>query len=248
MSNNNPNLIYFNDNLLKTLPESTKEQLKKPKKATELKQIIGKSLYEELRESKASIREIRFVAEYLTNGNNGVQAILNSGMNIKSYNAAGVMANVYLKKHKIKEIIQRFIDNWLGVKEQIFKKKILQTLYARSFYDPARIIDATGKLKWESLDHMPEELRICIEGIETKFYGKDADAVVRITKLADRNKSIEMLMKALRIGEDNDVDVNLSEETIESLASIFKDSPMLKKVNGKNGNGKRKAKEYKEME
>ena len=65
----------------------------------------------------------------------------------------------------------------------------IEQLTIQSTYDPSMFIDVDGEAKFQDWEEIPFEYRCCVEGIEKKYYGKDADRKVVILKLVDRSKA-----------------------------------------------------------
>jgi hypothetical protein len=74
---------------------------------------------------------------------------------------------------------------------------LVEQLEIMATYDPAMFYDKSGNPVFDKMEDIPKKYRCCIEGIETKYYGKDADRKVIILKLTDRNKVQDRLLKIL---------------------------------------------------
>ncbi len=148
-------------------------------------------------------------------------------------------AHHVLNKPPMLKALQALVDYFLAERKISYVPKILSLLEAQAFYDPSEIVDSTGELRVPLAD-LPPYLRLCVEGIETKFYGKDADRSVTVVKLVNRQKALESLARyvALFSGDvTNNVTINaqnamlqqnmnLPRETQSRLAAIF-DSAVL---------------------
>ena len=70
---------------------------------------------------------------------------------------------------------------------------------------------------------------MCIDHITTEYDPDTKQIRKQKIKLADRNKSIEQIIKILRLDNNNSIEHEISDETIKELSKIFYDSPRLKK-------------------
>jgi hypothetical protein len=197
------------------------------------KEALGTSLYKELKSTKGlNIKDILFLAEYVSNGFNAIDAWLNShGRKNGSRNHAGGMGRALLKTDGMREALRIFLEIWLAERKGKLETKIIDVLMARAFYDIADFINADGSPKFESLEDVPEAKRCVIDGIETRSYGKDADKQHTVLKLADREKAIEKLSAYIKLYRDpTGVVLELTEDTVRNLKRVFGED---EKVEGK---------------
>lgn len=185
-----------------------------------IKEKIGKSLYSDLKKQKLTPKQIKFIAIYLTNGHNGVRAVKEAGYNFKNYNVCGVEANKLLKKPKINAAIKGVFDKWLDEKKTKLNKEIVDVLYKRAFYDITIFQTSLGK--WKKLEDIPKEWRCCIDGVEEKYYGKDAAQRSVILKMANKDIALDKLDKFTGLTRDeDDGKIGLTKDTEELLKNIF---------------------------
>ena len=107
-----------------------------------------------------------------------------------------------LKKEKVQIAIDNFVNSVVDINKQRARITIMDLQTKRAFFDPAELINADGSLKYQTLEEIPAELRAIIDGIETKWYGKNADVKTTTVKLADRNRAIADLKKMFRLDEE----------------------------------------------
>ena len=188
------------------------------------KEILGKDLYTQLKEEKnLTLKQIKFVGEYLSNGLNQTRAYLTVYYkgNESKYASANAQAPKLLVNVSIKEAIKTVLDLWLGATKLKLEQKIIDSLYREAFYDPSMFITETGAPKFKKLEDIDVEWRPCIVGIETKSYGKDAVRDHTVVKLADRRKAREELSKYIELIKGSDISVGLTDETLQRLAHTF---------------------------
>ncbi len=188
------------------------------------KESLGSNLYLTLRKkNKIPIKHIMFVAEYITNRFNGTDAYLKTiAKKTTTYNAAAVEACKLLKNPKICGAIKIVLDEWLAEKKLKLEKQIIDRLYAKAFYDPSIFFNPDGSVKFKKWEDIPEEYRCCVEGMEVKYYGRDADRSVVILKLADQSKAMNELSKYIELyKEASTTEHTLSDDTVNNLKKIF---------------------------
>ncbi len=192
-----------------------------------LKNTLGPTLYTKLKRiDKLNPKYIMFVANYITNGFNGTEAYMKSVAR-KGTKPGGVTQDVnrLLENPSIKQAIQIVIDEWLGEKKLKLEKQIIETLTARAFYDINMFIHQDGSPKFSKIEDVPEQWRCVIDGIESKAYGKDANVVKIVLKLADRERAIEKLSKYIELYKESEKqELLMTDETAKRLASIFRPS------------------------
>lgn len=191
------------------------------------KQILGKPLYTTLRKSGLKPQYILFVAEYIANGFNATDAYRKTlARKNTTYESMKAQSVVVLSRPEIRETIQTIVDHWVLSHEETFKKRILQVYMQRAFYDPSDFITPEGGPAFSSWAKLPEEKRCVIEGIEKRYYGKDADRSSIVLKLADREKALNSLSRYINLFKSADdggrLNLNLPDETVQRLEKIFR--------------------------
>ena len=197
-----------------------------------IKNDIGKDLYTKLKKEKVKLSHIKFIAEYLNNGMKPSEAYLKyvATKPDTTKSTAYTEGCNLLKKPKIREAIRIVITDWLEEKRGKLERELIDTLYRRAFYDISIFQNENGEFK--EIEDVPVEWRCCVDGVEKKYYGKDATTSVIILKLADRDRAIDKLDKYIQMTKELSVDVGLTKDTVESLDKIFnqnKREPEIKK-------------------
>lgn len=143
--------------------------------------------------------ELRFVAAYCSNGFVSSLSYKMAGYKAKSQSAQISGANKLLNKENVQEAIRRYIALILGPYKEKLEAQILEIYYNRAFYSIDMFYDPDGDLL--PLDHIkknhPEYLCV-IDGIDKKFFGKDADVSVTSYQLASRDKALQTLNEYIK--------------------------------------------------
>jgi len=148
-------------------------------------------------------KELKFIAIYLINGFNGTQAYIDAGFPSKSRPSAGVQSHELLKKDKFRPVIRAHMDAFLAEARSTLEHRIVDELMLQAFYDPADFIDSHGNPRFKSMDELSPEQRRCVQSIETKYYGKDADRSATVIKLVDRNRALNELGKYIDLMKEH---------------------------------------------
>lgn len=114
---------------------------------------------------------------------------------ISNKKSVPVTARELMKRVYIQEAISRINKVIEAELKQNLPVGLLQQLIIQATYDPSMFIAVTGKPKFESWDEIPQEYRCCVEGIETRAYGKDANVTKTVLKLIDRDKARKILIQ-----------------------------------------------------
>jgi len=167
------------DCLLKATPE-TKYYLARMKKTTAFK--------------VCSTKQRLFVINYVQNLGDLKSTMRAMGNTSENY---GVLAHQIMKRDKVQKAIAMFWEVVFGDKINNIPKTMVDQLYRRAFTQRSKYFTKEGRLKdgLELEDLGPDEC--IIDGIEQKYYGKDADVKVIVYKLADRNVAYRELQKLM---------------------------------------------------
>lgn len=169
------------------------ERLPKKEAIDELKDWIPS-----IAEYDLKLKELRFLAAYIGNDFNGVEAYhaCNSSERTKGPNQGGCCNKTaakkavgMLKNPKIQKALTAFMKEFIGDNKNKLEYLLLEQLYAQAFYKPSDIIDAKGQLVMDTLEDYPPNLQRCILGIETQMHPKDPNTTITKVKLADRDKA-----------------------------------------------------------
>lgn len=136
----------------------------------------------------------------LCNGNASKAAVL-TGCTSKYYTQTAAR---WMKEEKIQNAIHEFWEVVFGDKINRIERHLIDSLYRRAFSNRWEYFDKDGRLK-EGLifpDDLGED-HVIVDGIEKRFYGRDADVEVIIYKLADRDSAFRQLQSMLGLGSKN---------------------------------------------
>lgn len=152
--------------------------------------------------------------------------------------------------------LQKFLEFKNQTKKSIIKYEAARLHFIRAFYNPADIINAHGNFIHDDMVDLKKlgDLAYCIEGIESEVIGinKETGKVIRKVKikLADRTKSLEIIMKIFRLYEDTE-DEDLDEKSIFEMSDderqaeikrlLEKDNKLIEFVKGDKKNKKKDA-------
>jgi len=204
-----------------------KKTTKNQPQITQIKDNLNALLPTEIDYSQLNINQIRFIYNYLINGMNATQAYKDAGYKPTTDNTAAVKGYELVRNGKITPIIQAYVKEWILVQKNDVHKRILDVLYAQAFYDPSIFIKPDGSPKFTRWSQIPEQYRVCVKGIETKAYGKDAHIQKTVIQLVDREKSLEKLTKYLELfnnAEKNAMELELSKESKKALQALYEKS------------------------
>lgn len=148
-------------------------------------------------------RERLFAINYVLYQGDVTQTMIMTGSTSKYYSK---QAHDILKKDKVQEAIKAFWEVMFEDKVEKVQKLLLDQLFRIAFTPRYKYFNKKGELKpgLELEDLGADEC--LIEGIEQKYYGKDADVCVVVYKLADRNQARRELKDLLRIDSLNNSD------------------------------------------
>lgn len=208
---------------MSTNKETTKQQIKdlvgKPVSLTQARKIVPN-----WRHLKIQARYLKFAAEWLLNGHNATDAYMrHCAAPGTMRSSATVEASRVLARTEVQQAIKFVLEESIGKIKADLEDKILNTLWRRAFYDPAQFLTTDGEPKFNHLEDVPEEWRCCIEGIESQYFGKDADQKVIKIKLADRDKAMDRLAKYIDLFRERDAKkIDLGKESLDALTSMVR--------------------------
>jgi len=173
---------------------------------------------------KLTIKQRKFVYFYVMNDFNKIEAMKNAGYNAKNTKDKDrlyrVMVCEYLTKPNINDAIAQVCKHAIKSKI-IIEKKLFDLLWRRAIYDILTFQNSDGSFK--ALNDISESWRCVVDGTEIKFYGKDAQQKVIVSKLADRDKAIDKLDKYIQMTKDKAEDAKneLTDETMKELMDML---------------------------
>lgn len=142
-----------------------------------------------------SIQELRFVREVCTRGFDYAKAHEIAGFVGENYYDHRIEGRKLAAKENIAEAIKRFIDVAIGPYIETLQYEVVEKLRNMATWDVLDFFNDDGSVK--QLSDIPEDKRVAIEGVNIRFYGKDAQRKVVEFKLTDRKNIMSMLL-ALR--------------------------------------------------
>lgn len=171
--------------------------------------------------------ELAFAAEMCLNGCDQVKAYstvhkICGEMTKEQYRRMSEILHDQRVRRAIRAGIQRKMADALDNLDA----KLLNTYITRAFYDPVEFIDNDGDPK--PLSKISPEIRCVIDGIEKKYYGKDADAYTITYKLANRDTALKTLSEymgqirptsklALTEADDPAKNIEVQEEKLKDM-------------------------------
>lgn len=176
------------------------------------------------KEAGATLPEVYFAIEYLSNGFDAGKAYAEVFPQ-DPHRKALLGGQSYLRRPTVQKILSEYTTAWLRGRVSYLEKEILDTTLARALYDPALFLNPDGSPAFTSWDEIPPAYRRCIEGIDVKFWGKDADRQSITFNLASRSEALGQLTKLLACIKQGMADSSqgqgISPDTELLLSSIF---------------------------
>jgi len=178
-----------------------------------------------------SNKQRKFAFYFCINNFDKLDAYEKAGYTYKTdnnpFNVAGA-SQVYKSKN-VQESIKRIIGENITVIKSPIKQRLADYWYRRAFYDLADFFNEDNTVK--KLNTIPVQWRkACLDSLEMKYYGKDANTKVTTIKLPDRDKALNMLNKYVQFIEPtntvNNTTVNnnqfqVSKEAESQLMNVF---------------------------
>lgn len=204
----------------------------------------------DFKDLKLKGREVRFIAVYCMTFNES-KAVKLAGYKTKSDNAACVQGNRLLKRANISEAVRRFLDVVIQPYRERLEYMIMDYWYCRAFYKidyfyeykEMRAIEEDiddeekGNIDYippgyelKPIHDIPEKWKVCIDGIEEKYYNQGKIKVTRYV-LGDRSEALrnlwEFLQKSKGIEENPDDIKNIGKRMTAIFDAHFKDKNVL---------------------
>lgn len=126
---------------------------------------------------------------------NGTRAYLKAYKTCESENAAAVNSSKLLRNAKIKQAVKKLLRLSRDEDDEQAVYRMIKMYERLSFFNPADIIDSSGRLVVQSLKDLGD-LSVCVEQIETRLSNAGPYTVV---KLANRQKAMEAFSKYLNL-------------------------------------------------
>lgn len=191
-------------------PKETKR--KKVRKKGDVELVPDLPLFK-ISNTKLTMEEKIFVCAFCSNGFNASKAFKTANPEIlKAKNpdrkASQIGWEMKNKQH-IQEAIKEYLSSALDEFKETLHYKIIKANILRAFYDIGDYYDDKGKAK--PLSGMTEEQRICIDGV--KKLGEET-----VYTLANRDKSIDILVKYMNIIKPETGDSEIDLKIIQDIA------------------------------
>jgi len=161
-----------------------------------------KMLSIELKDLRLKAREIRFVAAFCMTWDQQ-RAYEMAGYRTTKRGSAASAASRLLNSVNVSTAIQRYVSKAVEPYKDRLNLMLLEVWYKRAFYDISVFYNLDGKRK--ELDEIPEEWRVCIDGIDIKRYGKEPEKNYDIKwELCSRPEALKEIRTVLEmaIGKD----------------------------------------------
>lgn len=165
--------------------------------------------------------EVEFAYLYIQNGYNGRKAVQASNhYNAETPNSAYVQSSLLLRDPKICELVGLIAERSF-VEAKVSTTRILEHLANRAFFDIRNYyVDGNVNGALKSMDQWTDEEAAAVDGVVNTIQGytgkgEEKQAIVRQElKMANPDKSLEMLGKYQKLFSDMmvDVHVNLADE------------------------------------
>lgn len=118
---------------------------------------------------------------------------------MRARNSLSVSTTNLMKNQKVTQAIAEFKDAFNNQQRNEIEDDVYRLAQLRAKYDLRKFADVlvgdSPEEVAEKLKHIPEEMAVCIDSVQFKYHGKDADKFTVDFKFADRQKSIEFLSK-----------------------------------------------------
>lgn len=149
-------------------------------------------LFPNWKESGATYKEAAFAAEYLVSHFNAKQAMRNLDPTLaeSSLNSLG---SDMLRRPVIQQLLYDYTSTWLRGKAFELEHNLMETLQALAFYDVSDFLNPDGTPRFSSWEEIPVPLRRCIEGIEVRFFGAQANRQTVNITFAKRNEALKTI-------------------------------------------------------
>lgn len=162
----------------------------------------AQDVFPDWKKAGASLDEVYFAAEYLLNGFNATQAAryVHPEASPSSWPCFG---SDYIRRPVVQQLLSEYTSAWLRGKAFELEHNLMETLEALAFYDVSKFLKPDGSLAFKKWDELPEPLRRCVEGVEVKFFGAQAQrqtVSLQLAKRADALKAIANYVAIMRNG------------------------------------------------
>ena len=182
--------------------------------------IVDKVSPVDLSDLCLTIKAYKYVLIYTSNGFDAKDAVIKAGYGAtEDPNIFKTVVHRVQNNPKVKEAVRRIIAVQLEPYRTVGMAKIFDQLWKRCFYDIDIFYDENGELK--PLKDVPEEWRCIVDGIDRKFFGKDALVEVKTYQLPNRDMNIKFLYSILTGGDLDGDNSKIPSEARERAKNIL---------------------------
>lgn len=182
----------------------------------------------DFRSTGANILQARFAACYISNGMNGPEAYKEAkGQPNLSHKAATSQSSTLLSDPAVRKLLLLYTQSFIQAKKDELEPKILKTLWARAFWDPAEYFDEEGQPRFTDWNQVPLDMRMAVESIELQYFGQGATRSAVKMKMASRHQAIAMLaqyvgmLKGVLPGDGDNPNSGLTPDVMASLSALY---------------------------
>jgi hypothetical protein len=122
-----------------------------------------------------------------------------SGLKYTPVRIAVDAGHLFRKPHiqEVVRLIAEQMEREIHIKFPQTIPTLLEDMIIQATYDPSMFIDADGFPVFDNLKDVPKKYRCCIQSIETRYHGKDAQRKSVHIKLVDRDKIRNDILKLI---------------------------------------------------
>jgi len=185
------------------------------------KAAIKKQMSIDFSDLKLTKPELIFVIVYCTNGFKSTDAMEAAGYKAPTRSALTSKSWHVHNQPNVRAAINRIIQSATKPYTDKIGYKVIEAYYLRAFYRLEDFYEDDGTLR--PLSKLPEALKELVDGMTTRYYGKDANIKVREYVLPNRDTALQSLGRIAWGGNNGgDQDVELPAEIRSTLAQIRK--------------------------
>lgn len=158
----------------------------------------AEDLFPDWKKTGATIKEAAFAAEYLITKFNARQAMKNIDPALTESSATS-LGSTLLRSPVVQQLLYEYTSTWLRGKAFELEHNLIETLQALAFYDVSSFINPDGTPRFSKWEEIPVPLRRCIEGIEVRFFGAQANRQTVNFTFAKRNDALKTIASYVAI-------------------------------------------------
>ena len=158
----------------------------------------AEDLFPDWKKTGATIKEAAFAAEYLITKFNARQAMKNIDPTLTESSASSLGSGL-LRSPVVQQLLYDYTSTWLRGKAFEMEHNLMETLQALAFYDVSNFLNPDGTPKFSKWEEIPVPLRRCIEGIEVRFFGAQANRQTINFTFAKRNEALKTIANYVAI-------------------------------------------------